>query len=410
MLCGFVDPRLLVRMSEIPAHSMIARTAPPAMTPAPGAAGFISTRPAPCSPITSCGIVLPVSGTAAMRRRAASTALRTASDTSFALPVANPTLPWPSPTATNALNENRRPPFTPFATRLIAMTFSRSSPPSRPPSPRPSPPRDRRSPSRPPPPGPPRPPPPPGPPRPPPPPGPPRPPPPGPPRPPRPPPGPPRPPPDRAPPERAERGVAGVPAAGVSFSAIGLVTPLELEAALTGAIRHRLHPAVVLVPCAIEHDPGNPRVFRARRDRPSDQRRLLRLLPLGDHLARHGHQRPLRHVIHQLRGDVFRRAIHDEPRTLRSARPLLADPKVAAHALRVPRLRNTDAAHYFAPVLPAFRRICSLRYLMPLPLYGSGGRKLRSSAATSPTTSLVAPSITIDVGCGAVSLMPAGAR
>ncbi len=62
MLCGLVEPRLFVRISEIPAHSMIARTAPPAMTPAPGAAGFIQTRPAPCLPTTSCGIVLPVSG------------------------------------------------------------------------------------------------------------------------------------------------------------------------------------------------------------------------------------------------------------------------------------------------------------------------------------------------------------
>jgi hypothetical protein len=55
---------------------------------------------------------------------AASTALRTASETSLALPVAMPTLALPSPTATRALNENRRPPFTTLATRLMAMTFS----------------------------------------------------------------------------------------------------------------------------------------------------------------------------------------------------------------------------------------------------------------------------------------------
>ena len=63
----------------------------------PDAAGFSSTRPAPCSPMISCGIVPPVSGTSDMLRRAASTALRTASLTSFALPVAMPTCPWPSP-------------------------------------------------------------------------------------------------------------------------------------------------------------------------------------------------------------------------------------------------------------------------------------------------------------------------
>ena len=54
----------------MPAHSMTARTAPPAITPAPGAAGFISTLPAPCWPTISCGIVPPVSGMLTMLRRA----------------------------------------------------------------------------------------------------------------------------------------------------------------------------------------------------------------------------------------------------------------------------------------------------------------------------------------------------
>ena len=200
---------------------MTARTAPPAITPAPGAAGRMTTRPAPCWPITSCGIVEPVSGTETILRRAPSTALRTASDTSFAFPVAKPTFPCPSPTATRALKEKRRPPFTTFATRLIATTFSTRS---EAPSPRPcaSPPRPPRPPSRPPPdpPGPPsrpRPPePPPGPPRPPP--GAPRPPPP---RPPRPPPGPPRPPPLRALPPPPPAGREAPPAEPVvSLSAM----------------------------------------------------------------------------------------------------------------------------------------------------------------------------------------------
>ena len=38
--------------------------------------------------------------------------------------MAIPTLVLPSPTATSALNENRRPPLTTLATRLMAMTFS----------------------------------------------------------------------------------------------------------------------------------------------------------------------------------------------------------------------------------------------------------------------------------------------
>ena len=70
----------------MPAHSISARTAPPAMTPVPGAAGFRSTRPAPASPITVCGIVVPIIGTSNIRRRASSTPLAMAAGTSLALP------------------------------------------------------------------------------------------------------------------------------------------------------------------------------------------------------------------------------------------------------------------------------------------------------------------------------------
>ena len=63
MLIWFDEPIDLDKMSLMPAHSTSARTGPPAMTPVPGAAGFSSTRPAPASPITSCGIVVPIIGT-----------------------------------------------------------------------------------------------------------------------------------------------------------------------------------------------------------------------------------------------------------------------------------------------------------------------------------------------------------
>jgi len=111
-------------MSFTPQQPSTARTGPPAMTPVPDVAGLSSTRPAPCWPMISCGMVVPSRGTSTITRLAASTALRTASETSLALPVATPTRPSPLPTATRALNENRRPPFTTLATRLIAMTFS----------------------------------------------------------------------------------------------------------------------------------------------------------------------------------------------------------------------------------------------------------------------------------------------
>ena len=70
----------------MPAASTRARTGPPAITPVPGAAGFSSTTPAPASPITSCGIVVPIIGTSNMRLRASSTPLAMAAGTSLALP------------------------------------------------------------------------------------------------------------------------------------------------------------------------------------------------------------------------------------------------------------------------------------------------------------------------------------
>src|SRR4029079_6954290 len=45
--------------------------------------------------------------------------------------------------------------------------------------------------------------------------------------------------------------------------------------------------------------------------------------------------------------------------------------------------------------LPTFLTTCSSAYLMPLPLWGSGGRHLRIWAATSPTTCLEMPRTTI---------------
>src|SRR5512136_2657144 len=75
-----------------------------------------------------CGIEpLLVTGTTNIAFFAASPALRIASATSLALPRPTPTRPFWSPTATIALNEKRRPPFTTLAQRLTWMTFSRNS-------------------------------------------------------------------------------------------------------------------------------------------------------------------------------------------------------------------------------------------------------------------------------------------
>src|SRR3954470_7788476 len=123
-LMAFDEPSDLASTSWTPAASRIARAAPPAMTPVPGAAGFSSTRAASCSPMIVWVIVSPASGTANRRLRASSMPFWIAAGTSLALPYPRPTLPAPSPTTTSAVKEKRRPPLTTLATRLMAITRS----------------------------------------------------------------------------------------------------------------------------------------------------------------------------------------------------------------------------------------------------------------------------------------------
>src|SRR5919112_3824675 len=72
-LIGFWLPSDFDSTSWIPASSSTARTPPPAITPVPGEAGFRSTRPAPKTPVTWCGIVVPCFGTRKRFLRARST-------------------------------------------------------------------------------------------------------------------------------------------------------------------------------------------------------------------------------------------------------------------------------------------------------------------------------------------------
>src|SRR6266568_178533 len=123
-LCGLREPWHFVSTLRTPAASRTARTAPPAMTPVPSPAGFRSTRPEPKCPSTSCGMVVPTSGTRKSAFFAWSPPLRIASGTSLAFPRPTPTWPAPSPTTTRAEKLNRRPPFTTLATRLMWTTLS----------------------------------------------------------------------------------------------------------------------------------------------------------------------------------------------------------------------------------------------------------------------------------------------
>src|SRR4029453_13817833 len=69
-------------------------------------------------------MVVSLSGTRIRSFLACSTDFRIASGTSRALPNPTPTCPRPSPTTTRAVKENRRPPLTTLATRLMATTRS----------------------------------------------------------------------------------------------------------------------------------------------------------------------------------------------------------------------------------------------------------------------------------------------
>src|SRR6266571_4868571 len=269
-----------------------------------------------------------------MRRRAASTALRTASLTSFALPVAMPTRPCPSPTATSALNPNRRPPFTTLATRLIEMTFSTRPSPSRwrsPPSRR-SPPPPRPPPAAPPPP--------------PPPPPPPRPPPPHPdrrardrPRHHRRPPAarrrparsaPPHPPPRPLRPPSRLRGRSPPVASSPAPPGRAVVrSPLELQSAFAGAVGHRLHAPVVLVSTPIEDDFGDPLRLRGlaglaphARARVADPLALVRL-------GRSDGAQLRRHLPHELL--VHALDLHEDVVVYRNLDPLR---RVVRHRMR----------------------------------------------------------------------------
>src|SRR4030065_96307 len=60
------------------------------------------------------------------------------------------------------------------------------------------------------------------------------------------------------------------------------------------------------------------------------------------------------------------------------------------------------------PALPAFLLITSSEYLMPLPLYGSGGLIDLMSAATCPTTCLSGPFMVTMVCFSTVAVTPLG--
>src|SRR6266550_4310306 len=97
-------------------------------------------------------------------------------------------------------------------------------------------------------------------------------------------------------------------------------------------------------------------------------------------------------VVDELRVDVVEAAENRQTGPLRGARDVHAHAPVTLRPVHLAVLR-LDHAVALAPLpaLPGLRRIFSPRYITPLPLYGSGGRNPRISAAAWPTSSIEIP-------------------
>src|SRR5690606_24741303 len=106
-------------------------------------------------------------------------------------------------------------------------------------------------------------------------------------------------------------------------------SPLELEAALAGAVSESLHPTVIEVPTTIENDLLDSLLAGALRDQLARLARLLRLGQICHGVPHVGGQRgdaqqrdPPR-VVHDLTLDVVQRTVHDQTGSLRRTDDLL---------------------------------------------------------------------------------------
>src|SRR5690606_26989979 len=173
---------------------------------------------------------------------------------------------------------------------------------------------------------------------------------------------------------------------------------LELQSRLAGPLGHRRDPPVVGESVPIEDDALDVRRLRLLRHQLANQaarRHLVEPLEAIANLLAQGRREGeslTRGVVHDLGVDVLV-ALED-----REAGPLHGPGDLLPNSLR-PALARGELAlvhschHRYpftpqAPVLPCFRRMVSSAYLMPLPLYGSGGRSERTLSATSPRSCL----------------------
>src|SRR5262249_7748947 len=169
-------------------------------------------------------------------------------------------------------------------------------------------------------------------------------------------------------------------------------------------VGQRLDASVVEVAAAVENDAVDLGLLGFLREQLADLGRLrglvalerLDLQPAG---RRNG---AAVRVVNELRDDAAIGARDDQARALGRAGDLPPDTAMPAQA----RFANRERRH---ARLPTFRRTYSPWYRMPLPLYGSGGLTLRTSAAIWPTCCLFTPLTTTSVCVGTSKLMPCGA-
>src|SRR5215468_10630653 len=192
---------------------------------------------------------------------------------------------------------------------------------------------------------------------------------------------------------------------------IGIPASSELQPAGAGSLGDLFHAAVKQKAIAVENDLRDRALLTELRDALAD---LARRLLVAGRLAfecggRRGHQRAPALVRDHLGVDVPVATEHAQ------SGPRIGAEHGAAHARPPPspRHRLESGCHrcYLpaAPAaLPALRRICSPAYLMPLPLYGSGGRSARICAHTSPSTCLLLPSMVTIVWRSTLASMPGG--
>src|SRR5438270_2503387 len=167
---------------------------------------------------------------------------------------------------------------------------------------------------------------------------------------------------------------------------------LEFQTVFARRVSERFDVAVIKVSAAVEDHTRDALVLRALGDQRADRFRSRRVGTLGARVRifrRSGGQRLAGRVVDDLDVDVFLTLEDRHARTLLRAGELAADP-FPNPASRCDSLFCVIHG-YFPAALPALRRITSSVYLMPLPLYGSGSRSERISAAVCPTSCLSLP-------------------